>query len=132
MSKLLKNLGIVILLFVIGAVIVASFSTDQKEKEVSLGQIAEQINKGEVTKIEIDDSETNLTVYTKDNQVWTGTKERSLSLYDTLKNYGVSQEKINAVDIKPQTGGTASVILGSILPILLPFIFISALLYFLM
>jgi cell division protease FtsH len=132
MNKFFKNTGIVVLAFVIIALVVASFSPDAKTKDVPLSTVADQISKDQISKIEIDDAETNLAVTLKDGSLETATKEKGLSLFETLKNYGVAPEKINAVDIRPQTHSALSVIVGSILPFLIPVILFMVLIYFLM
>jgi len=132
MSKFLKNTGIVILAFLVIAAIVAGFSGGTKVKQVNLGTLAQQVNDGHVKKIEIDDTETKLTATLDDGTSETANKEKSVSLAETLKNFGVPQDKINAVDIAPQTTSTWSALLSSVLPFLIPLVLIGAFVYFLM
>ncbi|MDB4939782.1 MAG: ATP-dependent metalloprotease FtsH, cell division protease FtsH [Candidatus Doudnabacteria bacterium] len=132
MNKFFKNTGIVVLAFVVIAVIVASFSPATKPKEVNLSTVVDQANKDQISQIEIDDAETNLTVTLKDGTTEIATKEKNLSVYDTLKNYGVSADKINAVAIKPVVHGTLATIAGAVLPFLIPVILFMGLIYFLM
>lgn len=132
MNKFLKNTGIVVLIFVIIAVIAGSFNTGTKTKDVALSTVADQVKNDQVQKIEIDDTETNLTIDLKDGSKETTTKEKSVSLNDTLKNYGVPQDKINSVDIQPVTHGLVSVLMSTILPFLIPFIIFVVLIYLLM
>ncbi len=132
MNKFLKNTGIVILVFVIIALVIASFSPNTKTKSVALGSVVDQVNKDQISKVEIDDSGTNLLVTLKDGSQETTTKEKDLSLYDTLKNYGVPAEKINAIDIVPQTHGAVASIINAILPFLIPVVLFMILIYFLM
>ncbi len=128
----MKNTAIVVLIFVIIALIAGSFGTSTKVQQVNLSTVADQVKSSQVSKIEVDDTETNLTVVLKDGSQETTTKEKTLSLNDTLKNYGVPQEQINAVEIVPQTQSVWSAILASILPFVIPFIIFVVLIYFLM
>ncbi|MBU6447786.1 ATP-dependent zinc metalloprotease FtsH, partial [Patescibacteria group bacterium] len=132
MSKFLKNTAIVILIFVIIALIAGSFGTGTKVQQVSLSTVADQIQKDQVSKIEIDDTQTSLTVVLKDGSQETATKEKTLSLNDTMKNYGVAQDKINSVEIVPQTQSVWSSILSATLPFVIPFLIFVVLIYFLM
>jgi len=132
MSKFFKNAGIVVLIFVGIALVAASFSGGVKTKEVGLSAVVEQINKGEVVKIEISESDTSLLVTLKDGTKEITTKEKSVSLFDTLKNRGVAAEKINSIDITPLVRGPVATIFSTILPFLLPFLIFIVLIYFMM
>lgn len=132
MNKFFKNTGIVVLAFVIVALVVASFSPSTKTKDVNFSTLVDQVSKDQVSKIEVDDTETNLAVTLKDGTKEMTTKEKNLSLFETLKNYGVAPEKITAVDIKPATHSSWSSLAGLILPILIPALLVMGLLYFLM
>src|SRR5579872_832450 len=132
MKKFLKNTGIVIVVFIIFVAIVAGFSGSNKVQQVSLSTLAGQVNNGQVKKIAIDDTETKLTATLTDGTQETTTKEKSISLFDTLKNFGVPADKINSVDIAPQTTSTWSQILSAVLPFLIPLMLIGAFVYFLM
>lgn len=132
MTKFFKNTGIIILVFIIIALIASGLSTSNKLTSVSVATLAEEINQGKVSKIEIDDSESKLLVTLKDGTQQTSTKERSVSLYETLKNYNVAQEKISAIDIEPLSKSALVTILGAILPFLIPFLLIGVFIWFLM
>ena len=132
MQKFFKYIGAVILFFVVMSVIAAGLSTKKQAEEVTLATLAEQIKQGQVTKIEIDDSETRLSATKKDNTVLESTKEKSVSLRESLTNFGVPTERINEVDIKPYTPSAFSSFAGGILPFLLPFLIITAVIFILM
>jgi cell division protease FtsH len=134
MNKFFKNTGIVVLVFVIIAAVVASFSPTTKTKDISFATLVDQVNKDQVAKIEIDDAETNLLVTLKDanGTKEITTKEKNLSLFETLKNYGVAPEKINSVDIKPVVHSTFSTLASVVLPFLIPVLLFMGLIFFLM
>jgi cell division protease FtsH len=132
MQKFIKYIGAVILFFVVMSVIAAGFSTKKQAEQVPLSTLAEQIKQGEITKVEIDDSETRLSATKKDNTILQSTKEKSVSLRESLGNFGVPPERINELDIKPYTPSAFSSFAGGILPFLLPFLIITAVIFILM
>ena len=131
MNKFLKNTGIVILVFIIIAAIVASFNSGTKTKSVTLNDLVAQVNKSQVTTIEVDPTNTHLLVKLTDGTSETAEKESSVSVYDTLKNYGGQTSNINAVQIQQESESVLQTILDAILPFLLPLIIIGAFVYFL-
>ncbi len=132
MNKFFKNTGIVILAFIIIALVASSFGSSTKTKSVTISTVAEEINKDQISKVEIDETEAQLLITLKDGTQQTSTKEKSVSLYETLKNYNVSQDKINAIDIQPLQRGAFASILGAILPFLIPFVLISVFIWFML
>ncbi len=132
MNKFFKSTGILILVFIIIAAIAVSFG-GTKPKSVPLSTVADQVKQGQVDKIEIDDTDTRLLVSLKNGQQESSTKqEKSRSLVDTFKDYGVPLDKIDAVDIKPESQSAFSSIASAVLPFLIPFLFIGVLVYFFM
>ncbi len=132
MNKFFKNTGIVILAFVGIALIVASFSPSVKPKDVSFATVVDRVSKDQVAKIEVDDGGTNLTVFLKDGTKENSTKEKTPSVFETLKNYGLPEDKIKQIEIKPQVHGAVSTIASAILPFLIPILLFLAVIYFLM
>ena len=132
MKKLFKNAGLIILVFLIIAGIVVSLNGGPKPTAVSLSTVADEVSKGDVTKVEVDDTDTHLTIYLKDNSVQTSTKEKSLSFHDTLKNFNVANDKINAVDVLPASQTAFEAVLAIILPFFIPFLLIAGFIYFMM
>jgi cell division protease FtsH len=132
MGKFLKNTGIVILVFIFIAVIVAGFSGGSKIKQVTLSTLADQVNAGQVSKIEMDDTETRLTVTLKDGTTEATTKEKGSEVFTALQNYNASPDKIRQVNVTFATQSICQPILDAVLPFLLPFLLISVFIYFLM
>jgi cell division protease FtsH len=132
MKKFWKNILIVALAILVIAIIWASISGGTKTQQISLNTLASEVSAGNVKSIAIDPTGAQLTITLSDNTTQTTSKETDLSLNDTLKNYGVSQDKINSVSVIPQnTSGLAS-LLAAIAPYLITFLLVGALLYFLM
>lgn len=99
--------------------------------QVSLGKVADEINAGAVSKIEVADND--LTIFLKDGTKQTSTKEKEVALSETLKNtYGVDTAKIKEANIEPLGSGSTSILLSTILPFVIPFVLIAAFIWFLM
>jgi cell division protease FtsH len=132
MEKLLKNIGFVVLFFLLLSTIMILYSGPaQKPLEISLSELASQVNDGKVKIIAVDSND--LAIELND-----GTKEKSIkepqsSLTDSLNNYGVEKEKIKNVkiDIK-QASGLSSFTSNILLPFLLPFLVIGAFIWFML
>jgi len=104
MNKILKNFLLVILIFIAISAVFALLNPQalQKTSELALSALVQKINEGQVTKINI--SGTALNVTFKDNATAISRKEVGSSLDQTLKNYNVSQENLNQVEVtvKPE------------------------------
>lgn len=131
MKKLLKNIGFVLIIFLfISSLVILYSAPQQKPKDVSLSELVTQINDGQVKKIAI--SENNLTIEMQDGAKEKSIKEREAGLTESLKNYGVDPEKLKGVEIKVEKESSSSFWLGTVLPFLLPFIFIAGFIWFMM
>ncbi len=131
MDKLLKNIAIIILVFLfVSGMIILYNSPAQKPAEVSLNELASQINDEKVAKITVEDNDVNAEL--KD-----GTKEKTIkepngTIFDVLDSYGVDKQKLLAVNIEVKKPSGSGVWLAYIIPILLPFILIAAFIWFMM
>jgi len=96
----------------------------KETKEISLSELVGRINAGEVTKIIVRDS--ILEINLKDNSTVESRKENEAALSETLKNYGVSEEKLRGVTVEVSNPTGALYWIGAILPFLLPFLLIVA------
>jgi len=74
----------------------------------------------------------NLSVVLKDNRQQTAYKEPGESLSQLLRNYEVSPEKMTAVNVKIKNDSTATIILTTVLPLLIPILVFAGLFYFIM
>ena len=97
---------------------------------VSVSTIADQINNGEVERIEITGND--LAVFLKDGTKQESTKESEIALSETLSNYGVDPAKFKAVKIEVKQPSASSFIFSTILPFVLPFLLIAGFIWFLM
>lgn len=132
MEKLLKNIGLVVMLFLLVSTIMILYSGPApKPAEVSLSELANQINEGKVKTISV--SGNDLSVELGDGTKEKSVKEPQSALTESLNNYGVDKEKIKEVgiDIK-QESGFSSFAKNILLPFLLPFLIIGAFIWFML
>ena len=87
--------------------------------EVSLSDLARRINTGEITHLVVR-GETDILAETRDGTVLYSMKERGTSIYETLQQLGVEQERIQSLDVEIQSGETMISLLFNLLPFLLP------------
>ena len=121
MKPLIKNLLIVLIIFLLLGGILGLFSDPfQDKKEVSLTKLVERINKEEVKEITI--SGNDISVLYKDQTQAEAKKESEIALSESLLNYGVEKEAFQKIDINPKETGEWIIWLGPILLILLPFL----------
>ena len=100
-----------------------------KEKgELSLSDLVQIINLGEVSEIVVVDS--SLEIKLKNGEEVRAQKELESGLTETLKNYGVDPEKLKPVMVKVKTRGAMNFLMGVVLPIVGPVLLIAFLIWF--
>jgi len=100
MKKGIQSFFFIILIFLLISSVFALFNPQalQQEKEITLSQIAQEINSnGKIKQIFV--SENDLLVLYENGEKVISRKEADSSLTQSLINYGVSQEKIRNLDI---------------------------------
>ncbi len=116
------------------AVIVFIYSTVNenqartKTQTISLSEMAQLIEQGQVAKISIQNE--NLQITLTDKTIKQAKKEVESSLSQSLVNYGVLTEKLKKINIEVSDSYGASFWLISVLPILVPIIFILIIFWF--
>lgn len=130
MKNLLKNVGIVLLIFLfISGILVLYSAPKTKPEAVSLGTLVSQINDGKVKEIIVNGEELNITLV--DGKVKKSTKEKEAGITESLKNYGVDNEKLKSISIDIKSDSSSwNFWLGAILPFLLPFLLIAGFIWF--
>ncbi len=130
-SSITKNLVISILLFLVLAAVLSMVSLNEAEPEqVHLSAVVRQINDGTVESIIVRGNMLDITL--ADGKKQEAMKEQGESLTAILSNYGVQDDKMQAVDIDIQRESGFAFWLGTLLPFLLPFLLISVFIYFMM
>lgn len=132
MNKLFKNIGFVVLFFLLVSMIMILYSGPaQKPTAVSLSELVAQINDGKVKDIAISDND--LAINLNDNTKEVSVKEAQSSLTDSLNNYGVDKEKLQAVQLKiVQDSGFSSFAKNILIPVFLPFLLIGAFIWYML
>ncbi|MEK7520021.1 MAG: ATP-dependent zinc metalloprotease FtsH [Patescibacteria group bacterium] len=125
-----KNLLYAVLIFLFISAAFSLFRSPAEQiTEVTLSQLATQINDDKVAEVTVEGSD--LSVVLKEGSVKEKAKKESeASLTESLKNYGVDAEKLRAVSIKVQEPSGAAFWAQMILPFLLPFVLIGVLIWF--
>jgi len=99
MKTLAKNLLIIILIFFAVSALFSLFSSPfEKEKEIPLTKIVEDINQGKVQKITV--SGLDVSVFYKDGTKAKSIKEPDVSLAEVLKSYGTDPDKLKGIEIE--------------------------------
>ena len=125
MKMLSKNIVGIILILLSLAFLYSALSGSIKEvQQISLSELVTKINADQVAKIVVSDSDLEATL--RDGTVLGSKKENEAALSETLKNYGVSDEKLGKVIIDVQNPSGLVYWLGILLPFLLPFLLIVA------
>ena len=130
MKNILKNFLIFFLIF---AAIMTAFSLFDNSQDnienISIAKLVQEINNEEVQSITVKGNE--LDILLKDENKQFSKKEMNESLSEVLKNYNVSPEKISQLDISVGDEPSSGFLL-TILPFIIPALFIIGLIWFMM
>ena len=130
MSNLVKNFIIILLVFLIVSGLFTLFTKDTSTKEISLNELAQQINEGKVKSITV--NENDLKIILQDGTKEISHKESESGLTESLKNYGVEPEKLRNVSLEIKGLSGWKFWLSAILPFLFPLILIGVFFWFMM
>jgi cell division protease FtsH len=130
MNRLVKNLLILLAIFVVVSVVFTWFEEGEKLSSVSVSSVADKINNDQVDRIEVDGD--RLVIFLKDGVKEESKKEPEVALSETLRNYGVTDAKLKGVSIEVKEPSASSVVLSTIVPIVLPFLLIAGFIWFMM
>jgi cell division protease FtsH len=131
MKNLIKNFLIFFLIFLIITSLFSLYgNSGKKDESVSINKFIEQINKGEVASIEVENEKLNIIL--KDGKKEIARKEANESLAEMLKNYNTDQLKLGAIDINIKGESGWSFWLSAVLPFLVPFLLIGVFIYIMM
>ena len=126
-----KNLSTLILLFLlISGIVILYQSPEAKPAEVTLSELVTQINTDQVKSITVKNND--LAIELKDGKKQTASKEPESSLSETFANYGINKDKLSGVTLNITEDSGFGFWLTALLPFLLPFILISAFIWFMM
>ena len=131
MKNIIKNFAIFFLVFAVIGGIFSLYNNSFKSVEtISISQLVQEINQDKVEKINVTGDKLNIIL--KDKSEKQSTKEAGESLSNLLKNYGVEANKLNALNIEVGKDPNSGIMFSSILPFLIPALFILGLIWFMM
>ncbi len=101
LTKLLKNIGIILLVFLVISGLFTLFSSPFSSPEkVSLTQLAEKVNQEQVKEITVTGNK--LSVVYEDGKEARSVKEEGVALSETLKSYGAQPQKLSKVNVNAE------------------------------
>lgn len=131
MKYLTKNLLTIIFVFLAIAGFFALLGSPyEKQEEVSLSKLVNEINDGRVSRITV--AVNILKVELTDGTKQISRKEAESSLTESLTNYGVNTSRLNAIDVELKGESGMAYWLGMLLPFILPFLIIGLFLWFML
>lgn len=129
MKSLTKNILIAVLVFVLASAAFSLFQTPtEKIEEVTLSQLATQVNEGKVAEISVEGNDLSVTL--ADGVKEKTKKENEAALTETLGNYGVDAEKLRSVKITVKEPSGGLYWFATIFPFVLPFLLVGLLIWF--
>ncbi len=130
MKDISKNFLWVILAFILISLVFSLVGEVdfQKPEKLSMNEVANRIKSGEVQSITV--SGNDLEIMLSGEKEATSRKEAETGLTETLKNYGVSGEALQKVNVTFEGEGGFKYWAGILIPTLLPLIIIIALFWF--
>lgn len=118
-----------LILMIIAAVYSLLTETSQKPEEISLSDLASEINSSNISKITV--AGDNLAIELKNGDKKISKKETDTALTQTLTNYGVLPSKITEANMEIKEPSGVMFWLMNVLPFLLPILFILIFFWFL-
>jgi len=129
MKNFSKNIiWVLIILLAISTLYSVIAGQFEEKKELSLSDLVSKINAGEVSEVTVVDS--TLDIVLKNGSKFFAHKEPESGLTETLRNYGILQDKLKEVAFKVKTRGTFNFFMGVVLPILAPVLLIAFFIWF--
>ncbi len=130
MKSLFKNIAIGILAFIILSSIFSYFWTGEGSlnnvpQQISLSELATKVKNNEIKSLTV--SDVNIKAITQDDKILKTTKESGVSIIETLKNLGVTDDEFSKIKINIKTTSDwmiwGALLLQTILPLAVIFLF---------
>lgn len=97
-SAILKQTSQVLFLVLVVVFLISSFSSKGQNNSITLSELAQKINLGEISKINV--TNTEITAVSKDGKNnFLTSKETGVSIIETLKGLGVTDQAINNLNV---------------------------------
>ena len=130
MKKIAKYILLVFILLLSLSAIVAFLNLASDNQEISLSQLVQKINSGEVKEIIVQND--NLEITLVDGTKEKSKKEFGTALSQTLESLGTNQEKLLGIEIKIEPEDSIVSVIFNSLPFILPFLLIIILFWWMM
>lgn len=132
MDKIVKNASLIVIIgIVLSMFIFLSTQSPEKVEDISLTQLAQQINEDKIASIAVT-ADNKVTAKAKDGVQQKTNKEADASLTETLRNFGVDPAKLAGVPITVEKRSGLAMWSTILIPSLLPIVIIGALIIFMM
>jgi cell division protease FtsH len=124
----------VVSVFLVFFILIYAYSlisgTSKKTQEISLSQLAKDIESGLVTEVTVSGNNLQATYSASPDEKRISTKEPDASLSDSLINLGVTESKMNAISISVEKESGLFYWIGGLAPIFVPILIIVLLIWF--
>lgn len=121
--NLTKNFLVIVLIFLCASALFSFFySEPEAKKEVALSQLSLDINNKNIEKLIVTGNE--ISIFYKDETQAVSKKETESSLTETLKNYGVTAEALNEINLTIKEDVDVWAMVSTIFLFALPLLFI--------
>jgi cell division protease FtsH len=131
MGKIVKNILLILVGFLIISGLVALVNGSNSTKTVPITDITNLANQGKIDSIQVG-SDTMVAKVKDSNDKLTANLGKNTEVITLLKDSGLAPDKIGQIKIEYTTSSVASQVIGVVLPFLIPFILIALFIYFLM
>lgn len=131
MGKIIKNIILVLIGLLILSVIIASFITEDKVREVPLSEVTSLIKDQEVESIVVGPGSLSAKIKDSDTKL-SSVVGTSTEIPQYFIDSGVNTDQISKVKIEFKNTSFTTILAGTVLPFLIPFILIALFIYFLM
>lgn len=131
MWKLIRNVVITLVVFLLLTAVVGNFTTDARTKPVQITEIVGLVNSGKVESVDVNQDKVTAQIKDSDTKL-TASLGKNTEFITLLKDTGIAPEIIRGLKIDYKTPGWGSTLLSNVLPILIPFVLVSLFIYVLM
>ena len=131
MGKIVKNIILILIGFLILTAVFSSFTGNDKVKNVPVSEVTNLVQANKLEWVEVNGDTVTAKLRDSDTKLAARLGENT-EFITLLKDSGVSPDTIRGLKVEYKNGSVAGNLAGSVLPFLLPFILISLVIYFLM
>ena len=131
MGKIIKNIILILIGFLIISGIFSLFSSNSTTKTVPISEIINLVDQGKVDSLKVTSSDVVAKLKNSDVLEMANIGSNT-NIYEILDRSGIASDKIRSITIEELSASTWGNLASTILPFLIPFILISLFIYFMM